>query len=418
MSEVTSVRLQDSSLTDADGVLRPLVSDLLEIAGQAFVLDRCTPRGASPDDPRWSRTLHLRAEVQLPEIWSDPAVAGHLVALLAWLTDDVWDVRFSSCRRRDTARQIPLSVDTHPRHVMLFSGGLDAVAGSALLAEESHLEAVAVVTNPAMRGYQRRAFGHLSKQLGSHLAFSPVDFSVVNSGSSDNEPTRRTRGLVFLAIGAAAALQRGTSEVLIAENGVGALNLPFTAAQTGAMTSRAVHPRTLRLASDWLSAALQEPFRIRNPFITWTKGQMVQALPASMREACAMSQSCDNAAAGRGHLERRCGHCTSCLLRRLSFAAARRSSWDSEPYLSDTEIRPDRWRLPEMLWQAARLDRALSSEEPADLLVEFPSLSDLDGTDISIADLRPALAIYVDEWRRFRHPDVRRYLSSRVARTA
>lgn len=418
MAENSSIHLEDASLIDADGRVRPFVSDLLEIAGQAFVLDRRNPRGASPDDARWHRQIQLHADVQLPEIWSAPSVEGRLVELLNWLTDDDWEVGFSGRVRKQPPRQIPLALDSHQRRVMLFSGGLDAVAGSALLASENHLEAVAVVTNPAMRGYQRRAYGHLTKQLGPRLTYSPVDFSVVNPDSRDNEPTRRTRGLVFLAIGAAAALQRGRRDLIVAENGVGALNLPFTAAQSGAMTSRAVHPKTLRLVADWLSAALGEEFKILNPFVTWTKGEMVRALPATMREACSMSQSCDNAASGRGRLERRCGHCTSCLLRRLSFSAARRTSWDQSPYLSDTEIRVERWRLPEMLWQAARLDRALVSQNPVDLITEFPSLHDLDGTDVSISSVQRLLTTYVDEWRRFRHPDVSRYLHTRVARTS
>lgn len=215
---------------------------------------------------------------------------------------------------------------------------------------------------------------------------------------------------MFLGVGVAAALQRGTRRLLVAENGIGALNLPFTGAQSGVMTSRAVHPKTLRLMAGLVSEITGTEFAIENPFLTFTKGQMVRALPPEAREACGHSQSCDNAAAGRGPLEKRCGHCTSCLLRRVSFHAAGRADWDELPYLIDSERREPRWRLPEVLWQAATFDAVLRSTDGNALLRQFPDLRHVLESEIPRDALRELLTTYVDEWRSFPDPTVSRFL--------
>lgn len=198
--------------------------------------------------------------------------------------------------------------------------------------------------------------------------------------------------------------------MLVFENGVGALNLPFTAAQSGAMTSRAVHPLTLRLMSELVEQLLGRPFDIVNPYLSATKGEMVAALPLAARRACAASESCDNAAAGRGALQKRCGFCTSCLLRRVSFQAAGRAGWDDRPYLADRAGTSPRDCLPEMLWQAATLDRALRSSDPDELRRRVPSLRYVPEDSLDDSAQRRLLGAYVDEWRRYPDPAVRRYL--------
>lgn len=404
------VKRNDANLLDLDGGIAPHVADLLTFCGEAFLADRGNYRGRSPDDARWHRTLDIEVPVLQPWRWSRPSVLLKATELLTWLTDDEWRVRFVSAPGAPGTRQLQFDVDQVERSVMLFSGGLDAAAGAALMLPRTPLLAVGVVTNPAMGGYQRRAFRSLANSGLGDASYCPVEFSVITGGLRDDEPTRRTRGLVFLGVGVSAALQRGTTQLLVAENGIGALNLPFTGAQSGAMTSRAVHPRTLRLVAELVSELTGEVFAINNPFLQSTKGQMVRALPNAARDICAQSESCDNAAAGRGQLERRCGHCTSCLLRRVSFHAAGRSDWDEKPYLADTIIRKERWRLPEVLWQAATFDRILRSADHDGLERQFRDLRYVLHTELPQVALRDLLATYVEEWRAYPHPSVARFL--------
>lgn len=408
MTKAQHVNRSDDYLLDLDGGVSPLVSDLLSFCEQVFLADRNEPRGKNPDSATWHRTLEIAVPVASPSLWSGTPVLEKATELLTWLTDDDWQIGFVGVNRVRHEAQGQLDIDPVERTVMLFSGGLDATAGAALTLPETPLLGVGVVTNSVMGGYQRRARRALA-QLGD-IRYSPVLFSVASGGARDNEPTRRTRGLVFLAVGVAAAMQRGTRRLLVAENGIGALNLPFTGAQSGVMTSRAVHPRTLRLMAALVSEVAGTEFAIENPFLTSTKGQMVRALPPGAREACGHSQSCDNAAAGRGPLEKRCGHCTSCLLRRVSFHAAGRSDWDELPYLIDSDKREPRWRLPEVLWQAATFDAVLRSTDDNALLRQFPDLRHVSELEMPREAVRELLATYVEEWRSFPDPIVSRFL--------
>src|SRR5207302_15935 len=74
------------------------------------------------------------------------------------------------------------------------------------------------------------------------------------------EPTRRTRGFLFLAMGAAAVVGAGVNELFVYENGVGAINLPYERVPIGVPNSRAVHPLTLLQFSRLVSMVRQAPF--------------------------------------------------------------------------------------------------------------------------------------------------------------
>ena len=95
------------------------------------------------------------------------------------------------------------------------------------------------------------------------------------------ENSQRTRSLVFLTLGVVTALQGGADTLWVYENGVGALNLPMNETQLGMDNSRGVHPRSLVLAGDLISMALEQSVRIRNPFLFSTKAQMCKALTNS-----------------------------------------------------------------------------------------------------------------------------------------
>lgn len=404
-----TVEVDFAALMTPGGQLDPLAHDLLALGREAYLLDRHERRGASPDDRRWHRTLRVVVPVQSPRMWSRPEVTSAVHDLLGWITDDSWEVSWAPIGvDPGTSGQSRFDLDAS-RDVILFSGGLDATAGTALLLGERQLEAVAISTNQRMQAYQARTVNALrAARLGS-LASQQVRFSV-RHGRRDAESSRRTRGLVFLAIGAAMARRRSRNGFIMAENGIGALNLPLTKAQTGAMTSRSAHPKTLKLFEQVVGLVSQADFTVEAPFLGMTKAEMVGLVPDAARAACTASESCDSAAAGRGDLQRRCGYCSSCLLRRMAFHAAGRSDWDHPQYLSDIEEDRELSQEPEMLWQAAQLERALLDPDPGQLLREFPDLADVPLDSLDRAAQRRLLTRYVNEWRVQPSPLVPRFL--------
>ncbi len=401
----------DASLRSAAVDLPDLVADLADLACAAFILDRSSPRGA-PDRGdgvmgEWGRTLRLPVALRRPDFWRRDEVRIAVQDLLGWLTDDVWDV-VTVPRHWDAPLAAPLFDLQPPDDVALFSGGLDAVAGAALaLMEGATLAGVSVESNAKMGGYQRRTALELQRVSAGRFRRLTVEIHRIDPPECE-EPSRRTRGLVFLAAGLTAAVAAGRERLLVFENGVGAINLPYVQGQRGSMTSRAVHPRTLLLAERLAGLVLDRPFAFENPCLAWTKGEMVAGLDPAYADAARMSESCDGAAALRG--TGRCGACTSCLLRRVSFVAADRESWDSSPYVLDVDETGD--RLHQTLWQVHRLDEALRSPDSLlGLRRAFPELDSVFAT--GVVDGPQLVRLYqrhVEQWRRYPHALVPAFL--------
>ncbi len=397
----------DRQILGDAGSAEALVLDLVDLATAAYLTDRRTHRD-KPWTEGWSRTLSFELRARRPGTWRRQEVREAVLELLRWLTEDEWDYFVSTNVGVDSGGQMALPIDAVEREVVLFSGGLDSTAGAALLLHSgTPLLGSTVATNERMKGYQRAVARALSAVDGWDIRTTPGRFSEKAAARSE-EPTRRTRGFVFLAVGWATATAAGRPRLLVLENGIGAINLPFTVAQTGCMTSRAVHPHTLELSQHLFSLLQDSDFTVTNPHLFDTKAQMLARLPEKARPACAASESCDNAAAGRG--TQRCGRCSSCLLRRMSLRACGRADWDTRPY-HDERADGRQSDLPQMLWQAARLESALNASVPAAALErEFPELREVPGAAVSPPVMRDLYATYVDEWIRFPHPLVRRFL--------
>jgi hypothetical protein len=197
-----------------------------------------------------------------------------------------------------------------------------------------------------------------------------------------NERSQRGRGFLFCLLGAAASLMANADELLIYENGIGAINLPLSEAQLGAQSSRATNPVALWKIERFLRSALELNFRLRLPFLFSTKGQICAQIRSTGYDDIALrSISCDGFPI-RSLGPEQCGTCTSCLLRREALLAAGFSKDSSglnyrHDVFGDLKTVPllrvaDLW---DMLSQVDRLERALDSRLPWETLtIEFPEL--------------------------------------------
>ena len=149
------------------------------------------------------------------------------------------------------------------------------------------------------------------------------------------EPSRRTRGFLFLVFGGVTALMAKSSALYLYENGIGAMNLPYDRSQIGTDNARTAHPRVLREVGELLSLVTDRPFSVQNRCIYKTKAEMLQH-PAITRvgEAIRLTFSCDGFPV-RTKARAQCGFCTSCLLRRYSLEVAGLADLDSDGYLQD-----------------------------------------------------------------------------------
>jgi hypothetical protein len=199
-----------------------------------------------------------------------------------------------------------------------------------------------------VRGVQRRLVTDLAELWGSeptHLAFR-LGRQARQLGSCDDfpqEPSSRTRSLLFIALGFAAAAVRDT-ELLMPENGYASLNVPLAGERRGAMSTRTTHPAFL----DALAATLHEiglTARLRNPFEAMTKGQVFRRIAdihgdQGTAELLTRSYSCAKPGAQYIGLSpaAQCGVCFGCLVRRGAFLAA---GLDDGTHYVESQLRGD-----------------------------------------------------------------------------
>jgi 7-cyano-7-deazaguanine synthase in queuosine biosynthesis len=377
-----------------------VAADLIEIATTVYAVDQMVarPRSQQLDSGgSWARSIQLEIPVRLPDAWN--ARAGSLEEMLAWLTDDSWRLVFT--RRADGSGPLDTSqgflFDSIPRGAVpvLFSGGLDSAAGLATWLARADAVAVSVDTNNWMQHVQQAVVRELN--VVSAHGCVPLRYRVSRHAQKHAaESTQRSRGLLFLAVGIATAWTLGQDRLQVFENGIGAINLPYTHAQFRSQAARAVHPKTLRMAQELASAISDRPFRIDAPAMTLTKAQLIRMAPAAADRALAGSVSCDTGFSARVPERAPCGACTSCLLRRQALQAAGKPHLDAGAAYRASSLEGS-FALQTMLWQVSRLRACLDCDDPwPGLVQQYPEL--LDATPLTPTEVIDLYRSYVREW--------------------
>ena len=343
-------RGQSSFHTNLDPELRDLGAvplpnrDLVALATGVFLADRTIERPRS-----WERAIELEIPVYDPDRWN--SVAAALTTTLEVLSSDRWTLTFAQRPKDDLS-----TVASRPEvdRVLLFSGGADSLCGAVrALASRERLLLVSHWDWTGHSAVQKQLARWLAQRFPKQVYLWRLNLSrretQLGGGTFGNEATRRTRSLLFLALGLASAAIEPAVPLWIAENGFAALNPPLAGERRGALSTRTTHPLVLR--------ELQRAVRdvggyhdFNNPFESLTKGQMfsevAQSLGGKDAEAIlAMSHSCSHVryAAGTGYPPAtQCGVCFGCLVRRAAFLAAGLN--DSTTYLNSAIAAEDQPR--------------------------------------------------------------------------
>lgn len=422
--------IDDAAIAEWPG--RPLdsaVADLIELGAAVQLVDRMERRPpARCGGDSWARRLRLVVGVRNLDLWRADSVSRQLHEMLAWLTDDDWVIDFvaraGSVRPAESYRFL-FENPVEGAVVSLYSGGLDSYAGLALeLSEDTVPVLVSVVPNTRQGASQSHTLGLLQKQFG--IAVPRVAVKCHLRGMQSRESSNRSRGFGFLAVAASVAAMSDIKTVHVYENGIGAINLPYSWSQGGAQSTRSMHPKTLCLAGALFSSVLDHPIKLVNTNQYRTKGELCRRMPFKLHSAVSQVMSCDTAFVHRASKVPNCGSCTSCLLRRQALWSADLGRLDRQTQYrrdvvdattTDREVPRD---LKMMLSQAARIERALSDDKPMQrLLMEFPEM--IDARD-ALASLDPDAVVeeqivgmlegYVQEWHSFPAGIVSVYLAS------
>ncbi len=330
--------------------ISPRLIDFLEIASYVFTADCSAQRGEWTDAERrepWGRDMVFVIAVRDPEFWATPKIKSLMQETLLFLSNDSYSFHF-----------VPLGVDRvhktpyfdfddqknwpfyKPHRVLMFSGGLDSLAGIVETAASGG-KAVLISHRPVSTLYarQRALFIELQKKFPGQLIHIPVWIN--KDEGFGREPTQRTRSFLFTALGTLVAQLIGAGGIRFYENGVLSVNLPMAEEVLRARASRTTHPLALHLLSSLAAAVTERELPIDNPFLFKTKTEVVQSLVANdTTDLIALTCSCSHLMFQSGE-RRHCGKCSQCIDRRFAVAGAGLLSKDpATDYVNDVFIGP------------------------------------------------------------------------------
>jgi len=331
------LRLQDISRRMVANV-PDLLTDLLEIATYVLCADEAVSRGGETRrrlGADWRRRYRLVVPVRVPDHWASTGVTDALTDLLTFLSEDEFSFEFVRGTRSPPFQSyLDLSKDESAvfaaDEVVLFSGGMDSLAG-AVEELRSHHCRVALVSHQSstkISDRQRHIASELSNRFPGMALHVPVRITK-NRELPTLEYTQRTRSFLFAALAAAVASMMGRQRIRFYENGVVSYNLPIAGQVIGAQATRTTHPRVIRNLARFVSVLLGEDFSVENPFSWKTKSEVARLIAASGHaDLVRHSVSCSRVRS-MTTLHPHCGTCFQCLDRR--FAALDACLGDDDP---------------------------------------------------------------------------------------
>lgn len=331
--------------------------DLLEVASYIYAADSALSRGGKTDarmGAHWRRNFRFVIPVRLPDLWSSKPVSSALVETLSFLSDDEYEFEFQPLDNPPLGEvyfELPDSDATgfRPDEIVMFSGGLDSLAGTIeeLAVHNKNVVLVSHRSATKISGVQQRLVDQLHCRFGTNRIFH-VPVWVTLDGTISNESTHRTRSFLFAALGAVTARLFDRNRVRFFENGVVSLNLPPVGQVVGARATRTTHPQAIAGFRRVFSEVLRRPFDIGNPFAWLTKSEVVERISANgfgglIRDTRSCTRVHDMT-----RLHTHCGRCSQCIDRRFAVLAAGQEHEDpAEAYKVDLftgerEVEPER----------------------------------------------------------------------------
>lgn len=330
--------------------ISPRLVDFLEIASYVYSADCATSRGTAWSDDAstepWARDFAFVIPVRDLAFWKSPEITHCLAEVLSFLSNDKYSFNFVPLER-DRANQEYFAFGDKedwpfysPERVVMFSGGLDSLAGAVETARRGE-KLVLVSHRPVstLASRQKRLFGEFQKEFPQQLLHVPVWIN--KSGRLGQESTQRTRSFLYSALGTVVAESVQAGGVRFFENGIVSLNLPVADEAIRARASRTTHPIAMELFTSLCSAVTGRSFTVDNPYLFKTKTDVVQTL-STTRSAHLIPHTCSCAhSMFKPKSQWHCGTCSQCIDRRFAIAAAGLLAHDSDSdYVSDVFIGP------------------------------------------------------------------------------
>ena len=336
-SELPLIRLGLPDFVRSVNYLPGRCLDLLEIAAYVFAADRLTSRGPrrAVEYQSWSRRLHFIVKVRDFQFWSQSDVREALKSALRFATGDL-DYTFTFQPGHTTPptnlfdREDFSMENDRDLSIMLFSGGLDSLAGAVQLLEQTD-EHICLVSHLSQVGTIRTQKA-LATSLETHYQgrVSAYQFKTNLQHVRSKEETQRSRPFLYGSIAFALATAFGRDRFYIFENGVTSLNFARRDDLINARASRTTHPQTIGRLMSLFSLIAEKPFLVETPFSWCTKSDVLKCLKDSGHgQLLPSSVSCSRTYKSGVHATH-CGECFQCLDRRIGIYGAQAEDFDNE----------------------------------------------------------------------------------------
>ena len=324
------------------------ILDLLQISAMVFCADRMSRRGEreSISNGSWARSFEFHISVLDHEFWNQEIVRKALSEALCFMTGDrsfAFDFQKAELGHFEEKKNQQLSLfpketdrvaDADAYDVMLFSGGLDSLAGllEELTNPNQKVIAVSHMSNNVVIHLQQELIARLNQDYNNRIL--PYGLKCHNKKAlSSLEETQRTRMFLFSAIAFAICECFGKHQFFVYENGVTSLNFSVQTDVINARASRTTHPKTLGLLRKFYKL-FDDSFDIVAPYYKSTKEDIIKKFQKLKRtDLIASAVSCSSTRT-KHSLCPHCGCCSQCIDRRFAVFAAGLMDYDGE-YAAD-----------------------------------------------------------------------------------
>lgn len=324
------------------------ILDLLQIAAYIFCGDRMANRGTrdSVDYRSWARSFEYHISVMDLEFWNNEKTKRALNDVLTFMTGDrSYNFIFSQTERNPAEKKYKqLSVFTDEfrniseienTDIMLFSGGLDSLAGAVQRLNEESNRSLCLVSHKSNKSVihtQKGLIDALNKKYGDRV--KQYGFECCNhNGLQSKDETQRTRIFLFSAIAFSMCNCYNKQSFYVYENGITSLNLSKQADVINARASRTTHPKTMGLLRKFYK--LFDPsFDIITPYYNQTKAEIMEVFKKYHAEYLITSSVSCSSSRNKPGQSPHCGCCSQCIDRRFALYAVGLNDYDDE-YATD-----------------------------------------------------------------------------------
>lgn len=331
----SNVSTKFEKFVDRPQELPDKIIDLLQIASYVFCADRRAYRGArnSLSNESWGRFLYFEIPVNDIVFWSSDRVINALENALTFMTGDrqyhFTFVKATKNNIRDREYQLSLfsnaaiNIDIGDKvDVMLFSGGLDSLAGAIERLNqfpERKLCLVSHMSNNRTIKTQKKLIAELQKKYKNRIFsyFFECRFKKLDS----REESQRTRMFLFSAIAFAICSCYNKNDYFVYENGITSINLPKQTDVINARASRTTHPKTIGLLQEFYSF-FDPNFKMITPYSKLTKEEIVGVFKTYGEEVLIQSSVSCSSTRNTHDIFPHCGYCSQCIDRRFAMYAA------------------------------------------------------------------------------------------------